>query len=263
MNEKIACIIQARMGSSRLPKKIFMHLDDSSTVFDFVLNQLSSSKFIKKIIIATTTLEEDNEVEKFSINSKINCFRGSSEDVLDRYYQCAKKFSISTIIRITSDCPLVDPKIIDNAIEIFQSNSFDYVSNTQPITFPVGIAVEIFSFDVLENAWKNAKLPSEREHVTPYIYNHKEKFSIYQIKSPKNYSFIRLTVDKSNDLKYLRLLISKIEKRPILLDDVLKFTSDNPESVKINNDTLPLEGYLKSQEKDKEFFKTNLKDNEV
>jgi spore coat polysaccharide biosynthesis protein SpsF len=261
MNEKMACIIQARMGSTRLPKKIFKNLDDTFTVLDYVLNQITSSQLIDKKIIATTILDEDNDIENYAKESKIDCFRGSSEDVLDRYYQCAKKFSISTIIRITADCPLIDPQIIDQVIETFQLNSYDYVSNTQPITFPVGIAVEIFSFNALKDAWKNAKLPSEREHVTPYLYNNKEKFSTYNIKSLKDYSFIRLTIDKINDLKYIKLIISKIENRPILLDDVLKFTSENPDAVKINNETLPLEGYLKSLKKDKEFFKTSLKDN--
>ena len=261
MNEKMACIIQARVGSTRLPNKIFKKLDDKFTVLDYVLNQITCSNLINKIIIATTTLDEDNDVENYAKKLKINYFRGSSEDVLDRYYQCAKKFSITTIVRITADCPLIDPQIIDQLIKTFQSNSYDYVSNTQPITFPVGIAVEIFSFNVLENAWKNAKLPSEREHVTPYLYNNKRKFSTYNIKSPEDYSFIRLTIDKMNDLQFLKLLISKIKNRPILLNDVIKFTFENPETVKINNDTLPLEGYLKSLKKDKEFFKTTSKDN--
>ena len=148
MNEKMACIIQARVGSTRLPNKIFKKLDDKFTVLDYVLNQITSSKLINKIIIATTTLDEDNDVENYAKKLKINYFRGSSEDVLDRYYQCAKKFSITTIVRITADCPLIDPQIIDQLIKTFQSNSYDYVSNTQPITFPVGIAVEIFSFNV-------------------------------------------------------------------------------------------------------------------
>jgi spore coat polysaccharide biosynthesis protein SpsF len=251
MNENMACIIQARMGSKRLPKKILKLLDDKNTVLDFLLNQISSSKLLNKIIIATTTLEEDNVIEDYAKKMKINCFRGSHEDVLDRYYQCAKKFSLSTIIRITSDCPLTDPLIIDQIIEIFQSNSFDYVSNTQPITFPVGIAVEIFSFNTLEESWKNAKLSSEREHVTPYMYKNREKFDVFDLKCAQDYSFIRLTVDKINDLNFLKIVIAKIQKRPILLNDILEFASQNSELLKMNNNTLPLEGYLKSLEKDK------------
>jgi len=261
MSENLACIIQARMGSKRLPKKVLKLLDEKYTVLDYVLNQIHSSKLLKKTIIATTTLDEDNEIVNYTKKSNLDFFRGSSEDVLDRYYNCAKKFSLSKIVRITSDCPLIDPRIIDNVIEIFQTHSYDYVANIHPITFPVGIAVEVFSFKALENAWKNAKLPSEREHVTPYLYTNKEKFNTYNIASPTDYSFIRLTIDKINDLKFIKLLISKIKNRPILLDDVLKFISENPETVKINNKIAPLEGYLKSLERDKKFFKTKIKNN--
>ena len=260
MDEKTVCIIQTRTASTRLPRKIFANLERDITVLDFVLNQLSHSKHLKKIVIATTTLNEDDEVENFAKHFGLDFFRGSSEDVLDRYYQCAKQFSASNVIRITSDCPLIDPQIVDQVIEKFQSSSYDYVSNTQPSTFPIGIAIEIFKFEALEKAWKNATLPSEREHVTPYIYKHKDQFKIFNFESEKNYSFIRITVDKKNDLEFIRLLISKINKRPILLNDILEITSKEPEMIKINNDTIPLEGYLKSLEKDKEFIKSNFKE---
>jgi len=256
MTKNMACIIQARTGSKRLPKKVLKLLDEKYTVLDYVLNQINSSKFLKKIIIATTTLDEDDVIADYASKSNIDFFRGSSEDVLDRYYQCAKHFSLSTIVRITSDCPLIDPQILDKMIEIFQSDSYDYVGNTHPITFPVGIAVEIFSFDALENAWKNAKLPSEREHVTPFLYDHKNKFITFNLENSTDLSHIRLTLDTIDDLKFIKLVVSKIKKRPILMDDVLNLTSKNPEILKINNNILPLEGYLNSLEKDKEFLKS-------
>ena len=256
MTVKIACIIQTRMGSKRLQKKVLKSLDKKYTVLDYVVNQINSSKFFNKIIIATTNLDEDDVIEDFANQHSLDIFRGSSEDVLDRYYQCAKYFSISTIIRITSDCPLIDPQILDKIIEIFQSNSYDYVSTTHPITFPVGIAAEIFSFDALEDAWKNAQLPSEREHVTPYFYNNKSKFRIFNFENSIDFSNIRVTLDTLDDLKFIKLVVSQINQRPILMSHILTLSSKNPEILKINNNTLPLEGYLNSLKKDKEFLKS-------
>jgi spore coat polysaccharide biosynthesis protein SpsF len=255
MVENIGCIIQARLGSKRLQKKVLRLLDEKNTVLDYVLNQTQSSKLLKKIIIATTILDEDIEIVDFAKKHNVDYFQGSSDDVLDRYYKCAKKFSLSKIVRITSDCPLIDPQIIDDAITIFESNLYDYVGNTHPLTFPVGIAVEVFTFNALENAWQNAKLPSEREHVTPYLLNPIKKFRTFNIKNTKDLSFIRITLDRINDLKFIKFIISKIKKRPILMNDVLNFVTEYPESLKINSNISPIEGYLKSLEKDKEFLK--------
>ena len=174
----ITSIIQARMGSSRLPGKVLMKLDEKHTVLDYVIEQLSFSKLIDKKIIATTELEQDNVIEQTSKNLGLEFFRGSSEDVLDRYYQCAKENSFTTIVRITSDNPLMDPEIVDQVIKKFVTNDFDYVTNAFPRTFPSGTELEIFSFDALEKAWKNAIKPSEKEHVTPFIKNHPEIFKI-------------------------------------------------------------------------------------
>ena len=126
----IGCIVQARMGSSRLPGKTLMKLTNELSTLDFVINQISSSNLIDKIIIATTDLEEDNIIENTCNKLEIECYRGSSSDVLDRYYKCAKKFHFDHIVRITADCPLIDPEIIDSVIEKYTTEDFDYVSNT-------------------------------------------------------------------------------------------------------------------------------------
>ena len=248
----IGCIIQARLGSTRLPNKIIQLLDQKSTVLDYVINQTTNSKLIEKIIIATTNLVEDDVILKTVSKKNLDYFRGDSNDVLDRYYQCAKKFSLSTIVRITSDCPLVDPNIIDDSIKFFKNNSFDYVSNVHPQTFPIGIAVEVFSFESLQKAWKNAKLPSEREHVTPYLYNNK-KFNIYNLEYSTNLTSIRITIDRENDLKLVRNVVSKIKNRPILLSDIVKLHNEDPKMFKLNLDYDINEGYLKSL-KDAERF---------
>ncbi len=242
----IGCIVQGRMGSSRLPGKTLMKLDKKNTVLHFVINQLGYSKLIDKIIIATTNLKEDDAIEILVKNSNIEIFRGNSNDVLDRYFQCAKKFSIDTIVRITADNPLIDPIIIDDLIKKFTSNSYDCLTNAYVRTFPYGTEVEIFSFKSLEKAWKNATKSSEREHVTPYFYNNKQLFKIHHEENFENISNLRWTIDQKNDLLLVKSIISKIKKRPILMNDILNLFSKEPEIFKINKNQSPDEGYKKS-----------------
>ena len=230
----IGCIVQARMGSSRLPGKTLLKIDDKHTMLEFGINQLASSNLLDKIIIATTNLKSDDVIENFVKNMNVDVFRGKSNDVLDRYFQCAKHFSIDTIVRITGDNPLVDPMIIDNLIQKFTLNSYDYLSNAHVRTFPYGTEVEIFSFESLEQAWKNAILPSEREHVTPYFYNNSNLFNIHNEKQSNDISNLRWTVDREDDLFLVKSIVSKIIKRPILLDDILNLFSKEPKLFKIN-----------------------------
>ena len=249
----IGCIVQARMGSSRLPGKTLLKIDDKKTVLEFGINQLTSSNLLDKIIVATTNLKSDDVIENFVKNMNVDVFRGKSNDVLDRYFQCAKHFSIDTIVRITGDNPLVDPTIIDNLIQKFTLNSYDYLSNAHVRTFPYGTEVEIFSFESLEQAWKNAILPSEREHVTPYFYNNSNLFNIHNEKQSNNISNLRWTVDREDDLFLVKSIVSKIIKRPILLDDILNLFSKEPKLFKINETQIRDEGYKKSLEEDKDF----------
>jgi spore coat polysaccharide biosynthesis protein SpsF len=232
--KNIGCIIQARMGSSRLPDKVLMKLNNKNPQLYFVINQLQNCKSIGKIVVATTTLKEDNEIIEFLKKSNIDYFRGSSSNVLERYYQCAKNFSFDIIIRITADNPLIDPTIVDLAIEKFISNSFDYLTNTRKRTFPYGTEVEVFTFSALEKVYKNSTKAFELEHVTSYFYNNTEQFKIYDLINSEDLSSFRWTVDEMNDLKLVKILISKIQKRPILMNDIIKILKDNPELVKIN-----------------------------
>lgn len=254
----IDCIIQARMDSSRLPNKVLLKIDDADTVLDCVIKQLGYCKQIDKIVVATTTSNNDNKIEEHLRKIGIPCFRGSELYVLDRYYQCAKKFSFSTIVRITSDNPLIDPVIVDKVITKFQSDKFDYVSNTINRTYPYGTEVEAFSFKTLEIIWKNSKKPSEREHVTPYIYNNLEKFQTYNVENPKNLSHFRWTVDRENDLQLVKLIISKITKRPILMNDILELIKKDKKLIEINKNNVSNEGYLKSLNDEKNFLNQNI-----
>jgi spore coat polysaccharide biosynthesis protein SpsF (cytidylyltransferase family) len=239
------------MGSTRLPGKIMMLVDDQIPVIGYVIKQLKQSKLCDHIIIATTTQKEDEEVVDFAKKNTISYFRGSVEDCLDRYYQCAKSFSSSIIVRVTSDNPLIDPTLVDDAIILFKTGDYDYVTNCKPRTFPQGTEVEVFSFSALEKAWNEAKKPSEREHVTPYFYNNPDKFRIYTIKNNKDISNLRWTVDRKEDLEFVRLIVSKIKKSPILMTDILQLIKKEPKIIEINKNYIMDEGYLKSLEIDK------------
>jgi spore coat polysaccharide biosynthesis protein SpsF len=252
--DMIGCIVQARMGSSRLPGKV-MEKIEGKFLLDYVLEQLKAAENIDKIIIATTTLSNDEVICKFLSSKNIEFFRGSSEDVLDRYYQCAKKFSIDIIVRITADNPLIDPNIIDMMINEYENKKVDYLTNTLERTFPYGTEVEIFSSKILENTWKNAKKPSEREHVTPFIRDPKNKFVLMNIKNSENFSNLRYTVDKIDDLKLVREIVKNISMRPIHIQDIIKLYKQKPEIFKINKN-IKHDGYKSSLKKDKEYVKS-------
>ncbi|MBC8252321.1 MAG: glycosyltransferase family protein [Candidatus Nitrosopelagicus sp.] len=251
----IGCIIQARMGSTRLPGKVMLDVESNKTVLYFVIKQLQSCKLVDKIIVATTTLEDDNQIADFSKHLGIDSFRGSSDNVLDRYYQCAKEYSVSTIVRIPTDKPLIDPEIGDNVVSMFMNSSYDYITNFLPDpTFPSGTEVEVFSISALKKAWEKAKLPSEKEHVTPYFSNHEDKFKISHIENSENLSHLRWAVDRIEDLKLVRTIASKIKKRPILMKDILELFTREPELVEMNKNVNREEGGLKSLKEDQDFL---------
>ena len=212
----IGCIIQARMGSSRLPGKVMEKLDQDNTVLSYVIRQLKHSKFLDDIVVATTSLKRDEVIVDFLEREGIKYFCGDEENVLDRYYQCAKKFSLTNILRITSDDPLVDPTIIDELIRNYQETDCDLASietsvenninntkskNLSGYPYPIGLNAQIFSFSALEKTWKNAKLPSEREHVSPYMMKNSDIFRQFHLRNPIKIPPLRLTIDKEEDLE--------------------------------------------------------------
>ena len=250
----IGCIIQARMGSSRLPGKVLMKSDNGIPLLYHVINQLRHCSKVKNLVIATTTNQEDDEIEKFADNNSVNVFRGSEKDVLDRYFQCAKKYSFSTIVRITSDCPLIDPQIVDKVIERFFSGNYDYATNTLIRTFPIGTDAEVFSFSALETAWKNAQLPSEREHVTPHLRN-KGNFKTINVENDTNISNLRLTVDRIEDFELINEILNNLSINPIHLENILELFSRKPELIEINKHINNNEGLDRSLKEDEEFIK--------
>jgi len=251
----ICCIIQARTGSTRFPGKVMQKIDNKNTVLDYVINQVKCSKKIEKIVVATTDLIEDDIICQHLDLQKVEFFRGSSEDVLDRYYQCAKKKSAKTIVRITADNPLIDPNIIDIIIEKYKNEKCDFMTNVIHRTFPYGTEVEVFSFESLEKAWKNAKKPSEREHVTPFIRNPENKFILSNIEHQEDISHLRYTIDRMDDLKLVKEIVKNILTRPILLQDVIKLHKNKPKIFEINKN-IKHDGYFLSLKKDKKYFKS-------
>lgn len=252
----IGCIIQARTNSKRLPKKVLKVIDNGKNVLECVINQIKHSTKIDKIVIATTEKVDDDIITDISKLNDCDYFRGSEKDVLDRYFNCAKKFNFDIIVRITSDCPLIDPQVVDKVIEKFEMEDHDYVTNTFPRTFPKGLDVEVFSFSALENMWKNAKLPSEREHVTQFILNHDE-FRIGNIKHKNDISNLRWTLDQKEDLDFLLKVIERIDTRPILMNKVLELLENKSELTEINSWIDPDQGIKKSKNEDKDFLEKN------
>ena len=244
----IDVIIQARMDSSRLPGKIMMNLDNNS-VLDYVITQLKCSKMINRIIIATTHDSVDDVIIKYAQERGLTYFRGDKNDVLDRYYKCAKEFGCKNIVRITSDCPLIDPKTVDKIIQKFFSLNVDYATNKLPLKFskcPHGAEVEIFSFETLKTVWNKSKKRSEREHVTPYIYNNSEKFKIFNLDYDKDLSYMRYTIDRPKDLELVQKIVTKIKTRPILTEEIVQLFIKEPNLLSINSEYKRNEGYFKS-----------------
>ena len=246
---EIGCIIQARMGSTRLPGKVLEELEAGKSCLEYVIQQLEDVFDIKNMVIATTFLEEDDVIEKFCVERGINVFRGEPKNVLDRYYNCAKEFSIQNIVRITSDCPLIDPKIVLELIKKMKTGEFDYVSNALNRTFPIGLDAEIFTFHALEQSWKVAQLQSEKEHVTPFIKKNPKSFKQYNLESDKNKSNIRITLDVPEDLMLIRNIVSKISNRPILYKDLMELFEREPEILAINKN-IKHDGYERSLRED-------------
>ena len=222
---KIA-IIQARMGSTRLPGKVLEKIGDL-TMLEIIYRRLEKSKTLDKIVISTSTEKEDNVIENICKKNSFSFFRGSSNNVLDRFYQTAQEMNADSILRITADCPLVDFELVDKAYEIFQEKSYDYLSNTIEPTYPDGYDIEIFTFEALKESYLHAKDEFDLEHVTPYILRNKQ-FTKYSLKNKENFSHIRLTVDQAEDLAVVRKIYEKFNPEIFFsLEEVIKVYSSN------------------------------------
>lgn len=243
-------IIQARMGSSRLPDKVLKRIC-GKPMLQHILERILQSREVEHVIVATTMKDEDRQIEELCREVGIDCFRGSENDVLDRYYQAAKQYRPRNVIRITADCPLIDPELIDIIIKIHIEGNYDYTSNTLVETFPDGLDTEVFKFSALKEAWDKAELASEREHVTPYI-KYKGTFKRFSVESDTDLSGQRWTVDTAADFQMIEKIYGAlyIEKGVFLMKDVLEYLEENPWIETINAGIMRNEGYIKSLKND-------------
>lgn len=248
---KIVGITQARINSSRLPRKVLLTIKGKS-LLQYHLERASQSKLVGKWIVATTNESESDLISEIAAKLKFSCFKGNLQDVLDRFYQAVKNEKADYIVRITSDCPLIDPNVIDSVIKFCIERKLDYASNTLKPTFPDGIDVEVFKYSALEKAWSEAKLPSEREHVTPYIWQNssffnKTIFTSQNFFGEGDFSEYRLTVDQIEDFELIKKLIEDLGDDKTWMEYVA-YLKNNPALLKNNSLIIRNEGYMKSIE---------------
>ena len=227
MKTKVVAIVQARMGSVRLPGKVMQSLTDK-TVIEILISRLKKAKRIDQIVVATTTENSDDPLVSFLESKKISVVRGDRDDVLDRYVKAAKKTKAGVVVRITGDCPLVDSEIVDNLVADYQKGGVDYVSNIDPPSFPDGLDVEVFSYEALLKADAKAKQKIQREHVTPFLRNN-ANFRRRNVSHPKDLSSYRWTVDEPKDLVLMRKIFQYFApEKEFSWKDVLKLRKQSP-----------------------------------
>ncbi|MEW5801193.1 MAG: glycosyltransferase family protein [bacterium] len=252
---KTIAIIQARMGSTRLPGKVLQDILDKPMLWHIVA-RIGFIPEITRVIVATSDRKADNRIAHFCLGEGIDCFRGSESDVLDRFYRAARNENPEAVIRITGDCPLVDPHLVRKLLLWFiESGNFDHLGLAtgagvahgefrQP-RFPDGLDAEVIRFEALRRAWLEAKDPLEREHVTPFIWKHPERFRLGCLASEEDYSTMRWTVDNPEDLELVRDIYGSLyAKNPCFgLEDILGYLKDNPLVMQKNARFIGREGY--------------------
>ena len=243
----IVAIVQARVTSTRLPEKVLRPILGQPMLFR-QLERVRRSRQIDKLLVATSSDRSDDPLKEVCAHASAVLFRGSLDDVLDRFFQAAKLFCATHVVRLTGDCPLADPDLIDRVVAYYLENELDYCANDMPPSFPDGLDVEVLRFECLESAWREAILPSQREHVTPFIYQHPQRFKTGNYEHDQDLSHLRWTVDELVDFE----LIDEIYKNLYLANphfntqDVLNFLDLYPELKTINTAHQRNEGFAKS-----------------
>ena len=244
---KIGAVIQARFTSERLPGKILKKMPPSSeiTVLEQVIRRLKGSKMLSDFVVATTTENEAGKIADIAKKENIKCFKGSIEDVLSRFYTASKQNALDVVVRITSDCPCVDPEVVDSIIEKHLKTKADYTSNTLERTYPRGLDAEAINLRSLEVAHKNAKKDYEREHVTPYIYQNPGIFKIEQVKAPAEIYApdIRITLDTIEDYDLLCKVFERLYPANSFFntEDIVTLFKNEPELFSVNKGVIQKE----------------------
>ncbi len=248
---RVMGIIQARMSSTRLPNKILLNLE-GKTVLEHVISRVARANCVLSVIVATTVKKEDLAIVKLCAGLGISVFCGSENDVLDRFYQAAKLFEAKQIIRITADCPMMDPLLIDRVVKLHLETGSDYTANILEETFPDGEDIEVFTFEALKSAWEKANLASEREHVTPFIRKNDGLFKLTNLRAPRDLSAKRWTIDNAEDYEFLQKVFGALYgHNPFFgMEEVLQLLEHHPEWEHINAHLIRNEGYQKSLKED-------------
>jgi spore coat polysaccharide biosynthesis protein SpsF len=248
---KIIAIIQARMSSTRLPGKVLMELV-GKPVLEHVVERLQTCRRVDGVMVATSIDASDDLIERWCAQAKVPCYRGSLLDVLDRYVQAARAFGADAVVRITADCPAIDPNIVDEIIEKFLNDKYDIYGLKGE--FPDGLDCTVFATSALERAWQEASLPSEREHVGPYIEKNPQLFRSGGLEKFRGLQHLRWTLDEPRDYAFLIEIFSRLYRanKPFSAEDVLALIEREPELVAINADIVRNEGYLISLQQDKQ-----------
>ena len=253
LTHPIVGIIQARVGSARLPGKTLLDLAGAPFLAR-VIERMQHAETLDFLMLATTTDPADDPLADLAGRLGVPVYRGSMNDVLDRFTQSARQAEAALIVCITADDPFKDPEVTDHAVRLWleQPETLDYVSNTIEPTYPEGLDIEVFTRSALEQAWQDARLPSEREHVTPYIWKHPDRFRVLNFKHKRNISHLRWTVDYPEDLAFARAVYEHLYRpgEVFLMEDILRLLEVKPDLNQINAGIRRNEGYLKSLEED-------------
>lgn len=233
-----AIIVQARMTSTRLPGKVLKPVL-SKPLLAYQIERLRRVTLADAIVIATTENAADDPIVELSQTLQVGCFRGSEQDVLGRYYGAAKQAQADVVVRVTSDCPLIDPQIVDQVIQFYLNHTdrYDYVSNSLQRSYPRGLDTEVFSVRALEQAHREATAPPDREHVTPFIYNHPNRYAIGQVTAAQNLSHHRWTVDTPEDFELIKRMLEALYPQVpnFTLQDCLNLIDQHPDWPAINS----------------------------
>ena len=231
----ILAILQARISSSRLPAKVLLPILNKPMLLHQI-ERINKSKLIDKLVVATSVNAADNDIKFLCNEHNIDCYRGNLNDVLDRFYNAAKQYNPDVVVRLTGDCPLTDYEIIDNIINCHINGKYDYTSNALNPTYADGLDVEIINIDVLNQAYLEAQLPSEREHVTPFIYKNSERFKLFSYENNIDLSNFRWTVDNKEDFIFITKIYENLyEKNPnFKTADILKLIEEQPDLLQLN-----------------------------
>jgi len=249
--KKASVIIQARMGSTRLPNKVLMPLA-GKPVLEHVIRRCQHAQMVGRVIVATTVDPQDLAVVNFASGLGVGVFCGSVSDVLDRYYQTARLFEVQHIVRITADCPMIDPDVIDLVIGRYFDEGADYAANILKPTYPDGEDVEVFSFNVLQQSWQEARMLSEREHVTPYMIKSGD-FKKINVAHNLDLNQYRWTLDEPRDYQKLSAVFDALYQKDAFfhMNDIVQFLAGHPDIDRMNADIVRNQGYQKSLASDR------------